>query len=60
MCLVVRSGSKIFIYIEKNYLPGTQASLQVLEQNGATIWWAGKQFQEGKKLQDYIGNYHFV
>jgi len=36
-------------------LSGTQASLQVLAQNGATIWWAGKQFQEGKKLQDYIG-----
>lgn len=36
-------------------LSGTQASLQVLEEDSAALWWAGKDMQRGKKLQDYIG-----
>lgn len=36
-------------------LSGTQASLQVLDENSAQLWWAGKELQRGKKLQDFIG-----
>ncbi|KXJ23747.1 cilia- and flagella-associated protein 298 [Exaiptasia diaphana] len=36
-------------------LSGTQASLQVLEEDTAQLWWAGKEMQRGKKLQDFIG-----
>ncbi|TRY98684.1 hypothetical protein DNTS_033432 [Danionella cerebrum] len=36
-------------------LTGTQASLQVIAQEEAQLWWASKELQRGKKLQDYIG-----
>lgn len=36
-------------------LSGTQASLHVLDENSTQLWWAGKELQRGKKLQDFIG-----
>ncbi|XP_054611102.1 cilia- and flagella-associated protein 298-like isoform X2 [Dunckerocampus dactyliophorus] len=36
-------------------LSGTQASLQVLAEDECQLWWAAKEMQRGKKLQDYIG-----
>ncbi|KAK9536569.1 hypothetical protein VZT92_006341 [Zoarces viviparus] len=36
-------------------LSGTQASLQVIAEDECQLWWAGKEMQRGKKLQDYIG-----
>ncbi|XP_051973198.1 cilia- and flagella-associated protein 298 [Xyrauchen texanus] len=36
-------------------LTGTQASLQVISEEEAQLWWASKELQRGKKLQDYIG-----
>ncbi|XP_008425473.1 cilia- and flagella-associated protein 298 [Poecilia reticulata] len=36
-------------------LSGTQASLQVITEEACQLWWAGKEMQRGKKLQDYIG-----
>ncbi|KAJ7997600.1 hypothetical protein DPEC_G00230690 [Dallia pectoralis] len=36
-------------------LSGTQASLQVIPAPEAQLWWAAKELQTGKKLQDYIG-----
>ncbi|KAJ7394896.1 hypothetical protein OS493_000733 [Desmophyllum pertusum] len=36
-------------------LSGTQASLQVLDDGTTQLWWAGKELQRGKKLQDFIG-----
>ena len=33
----------------------SQASLQVLDENTTQLWWAGKELQRGKKLQDFIG-----
>ncbi|XP_037543912.1 cilia- and flagella-associated protein 298 [Nematolebias whitei] len=36
-------------------LSGTQASLQVMSEDECQLWWAGKEMQRGKKLQDYIG-----
>ncbi|KAM7374414.1 hypothetical protein PAMP_007071 [Pampus punctatissimus] len=36
-------------------LSGTQASLQVITEDECQLWWAGKDMQRGKKLQDYIG-----
>ncbi|XP_072514562.1 cilia- and flagella-associated protein 298 [Salminus brasiliensis] len=36
-------------------LSGTQASLQVIPEEEAQLWWASKEMQRGKKLQDYIG-----
>jgi len=36
-------------------LTGTQAAKEVLEENNVSIWWAGKEFIAGKKLEDYIG-----
>lgn len=32
-----------------------QASLQVLDESTCQLWWAGKELQRGKKLQDFIG-----
>ena len=32
-----------------------QASLQVLDESTSQLWWAGKELQRGKKLQDFIG-----
>ncbi|XP_063059393.1 cilia- and flagella-associated protein 298 [Engraulis encrasicolus] len=40
---------------DKEDLAGTQASLQVIPAEEAQLWWAGKEMQRGKKLQDYIG-----
>lgn len=39
----------------KEDLSGTQASLQVLSEEEAQLWWASKEMQRGKKLQDYTG-----
>ncbi|KAM3868574.1 cilia- and flagella-associated protein 298 [Diretmus argenteus] len=36
-------------------LSGTQASLQVITVDECQLWWAAKEMQTGKKLQDYIG-----
>ncbi|XP_062870104.1 cilia- and flagella-associated protein 298 [Trichomycterus rosablanca] len=36
-------------------LAGTQASLQVIPEEEAQLWWASKELQRGKKLQDYVG-----
>ncbi|XP_061106375.1 cilia- and flagella-associated protein 298 isoform X1 [Conger conger] len=36
-------------------LSGTQASLQVILPEEAQLWWAAKELQRGKKLQDYVG-----
>ncbi|XP_055064135.2 cilia- and flagella-associated protein 298 [Misgurnus anguillicaudatus] len=36
-------------------LAGTQASLQVIPDEEAQLWWASKELQKDKKLQDYIG-----
>ncbi|KAK2823397.1 hypothetical protein Q7C36_019997 [Tachysurus vachellii] len=36
-------------------LAGTQASLQVIPEKNAQLWWAGKELHWDKKLQDYIG-----
>lgn len=32
-----------------------QASLQVIPEVEAQLWWAGKELHRDKKLQDYIG-----
>ncbi|XP_017572580.1 cilia- and flagella-associated protein 298 [Pygocentrus nattereri] len=39
----------------KEDLSGTQASLQVIPEEEAQLWWASKEMQRGKKLQDYVG-----
>lgn len=36
-------------------LSGTQASLAVITEDQVVLWWAGKEMQKGKKLQDYVG-----
>uniref|UniRef100_H2YPT0 Cilia- and flagella-associated protein 298 n=1 Tax=Ciona savignyi TaxID=51511 RepID=H2YPT0_CIOSA len=36
-------------------LSGTQASLKVIPDGQATLWWAAKEMQLGKKLCDYVG-----
>ena len=33
----------------------TQASLEVIEVEKASLWWAGKELQRGKKLLDFVG-----
>ncbi|XP_012691231.2 cilia- and flagella-associated protein 298 [Clupea harengus] len=40
---------------DKEDLAGTQASLQVMPAEEAQLWWAAKEMQRGKKLQDYVG-----
>lgn len=32
-----------------------QASLQVITEDECQLWWAAKEMQRGKKLQDYVG-----
>lgn len=32
-----------------------QASLQVITEEECQLWWAAKEMQRGKKMQDYIG-----
>ncbi|XP_033635637.1 cilia- and flagella-associated protein 298-like [Asterias rubens] len=36
-------------------LSGTQASLAVLEEDVASLWFSGKEIVRGKKLEDFIG-----
>ncbi|XP_046571567.1 cilia- and flagella-associated protein 298-like [Haliotis rubra] len=36
-------------------LTGTQASLEVIDEASASLWWAGKEFTRGKKLMDFVG-----
>ncbi|KAF6716280.1 UPF0769 protein C21orf59-like [Oryzias melastigma] len=36
-------------------LSGTQASQQVISEDECQLWWAAKELQRGKKLQDYVG-----
>ncbi|XP_045895624.1 cilia- and flagella-associated protein 298 isoform X3 [Micropterus dolomieu] len=40
---------------DREDLSGTQASLQVITEDECQLWWAAKEMQRGKKLQDYIG-----
>lgn len=40
---------------DREDLSGTQASLQVVPEDECQLWWAAKEMQKGKKLQDYIG-----
>ncbi|KAM3601667.1 uncharacterized protein V6R79_016495 [Siganus canaliculatus] len=40
---------------DREDLTGTQASLQVITKDECQLWWAAKEMQRGKKLQDYIG-----
>ncbi|XP_058483531.1 cilia- and flagella-associated protein 298 [Solea solea] len=40
---------------EREDLSGMQASLQVMTEDECQLWWAGKEMQRGKKLQDYVG-----
>lgn len=37
------------------HLSVPQASLQVITEDECQLWWAAKEMQRGKKLQDYIG-----
>lgn len=32
-----------------------QASLQLMPEDECQLWWASKELQRGKKLQDYVG-----
>ena len=32
-----------------------QASLEVIEPDAASLWWAGKEMVRGKKLCDFVG-----
>ena len=32
-----------------------QASLEVMEEENASIWFSGKEMQRGKKLKDFVG-----
>lgn len=40
---------------DREDLSGTQASLQVIPEDECQLWWAAKELQRGKKLQDYTG-----
>ena len=42
-------------YNNFNHCGVFQASLHVLDENSTQLWWAGKELQRGKKLQDFIG-----
>lgn len=37
-------------------LSGTQASLDVIEEQMAQLWFSGKELERGKKLSDYTGS----
>lgn len=42
--------------IENNEdLSGTQASLDVIEEHNASLWFSGKEILRGKKLKDFVG-----
>ena len=32
-----------------------QASLEVIDEANAALWWAGKEMLRGKKLADFVG-----
>jgi hypothetical protein len=36
-------------------LSGTQAALEIIELDNASLWWAGKEITRGRKLGDFIG-----
>ncbi|KAM6310315.1 cilia- and flagella-associated protein 298-like isoform 2-T2 [Aegotheles albertisi] len=40
---------------DKEDLSGTHASLEVIEESEAQLWWAGKELKETKLLSDYVG-----
>lgn len=40
---------------DREDLSGTQASLRVIPEEECQLWWAAKEMQRGKKLQDYVG-----
>lgn len=40
---------------DREDLSGTQAFLQVIPEDECQLWWAAKELQRGKKLQDYTG-----
>uniref|UniRef100_A0AAV2JDH6 Cilia- and flagella-associated protein 298 n=1 Tax=Knipowitschia caucasica TaxID=637954 RepID=A0AAV2JDH6_KNICA len=40
---------------DREDLSGTQAFLQIVPEEDCQLWWAAKELQRGKKLQDYIG-----
>uniref|UniRef100_A0A8C6SQJ4 Cilia and flagella associated protein 298 n=1 Tax=Neogobius melanostomus TaxID=47308 RepID=A0A8C6SQJ4_9GOBI len=40
---------------DREDLSETQASLRVISEEECQLWWAAKEMQRGKKLQDYIG-----
>ena len=47
----IRSPSSL-----SNYRPpGLQVGQQVLEDDTALLWWAGKQLERSKLLRDYVG-----
>lgn len=41
--------------IDSDIMHVLQASLQVIPEKEAQLWWAGKELHRDKKLQDYIG-----
>uniref|UniRef100_A0A3Q3WLM1 Cilia and flagella associated protein 298 n=1 Tax=Mola mola TaxID=94237 RepID=A0A3Q3WLM1_MOLML len=40
---------------DREDLSGTQASLRVIAEDECQLWWAAKEMQRGKKVQDYVG-----
>lgn len=36
-------------------LAGTQASLEIIEEENSSLWFSGKEMQRGKKLKDFVG-----
>ncbi|XP_066295555.1 cilia- and flagella-associated protein 298-like [Branchiostoma lanceolatum] len=40
---------------DKEELEGTQASLQVIPEEQASLWFSGKEMHRGKNLRDYVG-----
>lgn len=40
---------------DKEDLSGTHASLEVIEESRACLWFSGKEMLRGKKLKDYVG-----
>ncbi|UYV77332.1 C21orf59 [Cordylochernes scorpioides] len=40
----------------KEILEGTQASLEVIPLEEASLWWAGKELTQGRKLKEFLGN----
>ncbi|XP_014280066.1 cilia- and flagella-associated protein 298 [Halyomorpha halys] len=40
----------------KEDLSGTHASLEVIEESRACLWFSGKEMSRGKKLKDYVGS----